>query len=270
MYITLNNEKIYVATGGKEFDASLPTVIFLHGSALDHRCWALQSRWFSFHGFSVLAPDFPGHSLSEGEPLTSIEEMAQWLETLLHEMDVNQCSLVGHSQGALVAMEVAAQYPERVRSLSIIASAAGIPVNEYLLGLAETDSNKAVEAMLTWGFGEAYHFGLSAVPGQAPIGIGTRIMQRNPLHTDLLACSKYQRGEEIAASLKLPTQLILAEQDRMTPAKAGRALAALLPNVQSLICLDKAGHMLPIEAPDRCLDALRQFISSLEMENTYV
>ena len=263
MYLELNNEKTYVATGGKEFDANLPTVIFLHGSALDHRSWALQSRWFSFHGFSVLAPDFPGHSLSAGEALSSIEEMAQWLGQLIQVMGVKQCSLVGHSQGALVAMEAAVQQAERVRSLSIIASAAAIPVNEYLLGLAEKDSKKAVKAMLTWGFGEAYQFGLSAVPGQAPIGIGTRIMQHNPLHTDLLACSQYARGAQIAPTLELPTQLILAEQDRMTPPKAGRALADLLPNVRSLVCLQDAGHMLPIEAPDRCLMALRQFISSL-------
>ncbi|PIE42717.1 MAG: alpha/beta hydrolase, partial [Gammaproteobacteria bacterium] len=68
MYLTLNDTKIYVATGGKPFDNTLPTVVFLPGSGLDHRTWALQTRWFAFHGFAVVAPDFPGHSLSTGEP----------------------------------------------------------------------------------------------------------------------------------------------------------------------------------------------------------
>ena len=263
MYLTLNKAKTYVATGGKVFDSALPAVVFLHGSGMDHRCWALQSRWFAFHGYSVLAPDFPGHSLSEGKPLESIEGMAQWVWQLINQMGVEQTSVVGHSQGALVAMEMASAQPARVRSLSIIASAAAIPVNEQLISLAASDQNKAVAAMLNWGFGQAYQFGLSAVPGQAPIGIGTCIMQNNPLHTDLVACNAYTRGKHIAAKLTMPAQLILAEQDRMTPARAGQALAKLLPNVQSMVSLKKVGHMLPIEAPDDCLHALKQFISNL-------
>ncbi len=263
MYLTLNKAKTYVATGGKEFDSALPTVMFLHGSGLDHRCWALQSRWFAFHGFSVLAPDLPGHSLSAGKPIESIEGMAQWLSQLIDQMGVEQTSVVGHSQGALVAMEMAARQPKRVRSLSVIASAAAIPVNEQLLSLAASDQNKAVAAMLNWGFGQDYQFGLSAVPGQAPIGIGTRIMQNNPLYTDLVACNAYRRGEQIAAKLTMPVQLVLAEQDKMTPAKAGHALADSLANVQSMVSLGKVGHMLPIEAPDDCLHALRAFISGL-------
>ncbi len=76
MKVSVNGAEIHVATGGKEFDSSLPTVLFLHGSGLDHRSWALQTRWFAYNGYSVLAPDFPGHSLSAGEALTSIEESA--------------------------------------------------------------------------------------------------------------------------------------------------------------------------------------------------
>ncbi len=69
----------YASTGGKYFDPHLPTVMFVHGSGLDHRSWALQTRWFAYNGYSVLAPDFPAHSLSAGEPLRSIEEMGIWL-----------------------------------------------------------------------------------------------------------------------------------------------------------------------------------------------
>ncbi len=89
-------------------------------------------------------------------------------------------------------------------------------------------------------------------------------MQSNPLHTDLTACNEYRSGKEIASTLLMPVQLILAQQDKMIPIKTGKALAALLPNVQSMITVENVGHMLPIEAPDRCLMELRQFISSLK------
>lgn len=262
MYLTVNGSKTYVATGGKAFDNSLPTVVFLHGSGLDHRSWALQTRWFAFHGYSVIAPDFPQHSLSEGAALDSIEAMADWLWQLLDAMNVSQCSLVGHSQGALVAMEAAAKCPEKVRSVSLIGTAAMIAVNEQLLELSASNQPAAVDAMLTWGFGEAYQFGRSNIPGQAPIGIGHQIMCDNPLNADLNACQNYVNGMQAAEKITAPTQLILAKKDRMTPLKFGMALADALPNCTECKVLD-VGHMIPMEAPEKCLRELQQFITGL-------
>ncbi len=262
MYLDLKGRRTFVATGGKPFDAALPAVVFLHGSGLDHRCWALQTRWFAFHGFSVIAPDFPGHSLSGGEPLTSIEAMADWIGQLLDTLQVSRCSLVGHSQGALVALEVAKARPEQIDSISLIATAAAIPVNPTLLATARTDRSAAVDAMLQWGFGARYQFGLSRVPGQAPIAIGHRIMCNNPLATDLQACSDYSNGVAAADSLSCPAQLILAEHDRMTPMGLGLELGERLEGLVSSLVLKGVGHMLPMEAPDRCLSALQPFITS--------
>ncbi len=264
MYLSMNNERVYVATGGKDFDASLPTLVFLHGSGLDHRSWVLQTRWFAFHGYSVIAPDFPGHSLSAGDALTSIEAMAAWLWQLLDTLGVEQCSLVGHSQGGLVALEAAATQATRVRSISLLGCGAAIPVNDQLLMLAESNKPAAVDAMLSWGFGEAYQFGRSHVPGQAPLAIGGQIMNNNPLQADLLACQTYTHGMEAALKITAPAQLLLALNDRMTPIKAGRALSAQLPNVREHTELKRVGHMLPMEAPDTCLRHLQQFIVGLD------
>lgn len=261
MRIKVNGRETYVATGGKPFDAKLPTLVFIHGSGLDHRTWALQTRWFAFRGWSVVAPDLPGHSLSKGKPLTSIEAMADWIWKLLDALEVEQASLIGHSQGALVALEAAARKPERARSLSVIATGAAIPVNPQLLDTAKKNRPAAVEAMLTWGFGRDYQFGKSHVPGQAPIAVGSRIMQSNPLEIDLEACQNYSNGEAAAELVTSPAQLILAADDKMTPLKNGLALAAKLTGSQ--VTKIDAGHMLPIEAPDQCLDQLRQFITNL-------
>ncbi len=264
MELILNNESVYLATGGREFDPDLPTIVFLHGSGLDHRSWVLQTRWFAFHGYNVIAPDFPGHSLSQGIALNNIEDMAEWLWQLLDEMKVKTCHLVGHSQGGLVALEAAASRPDRIRAVSFIGCAAAIPVNEHLLALAASDQAAAVDAMLTWGFGEAYQFGHSHVPGQAPIGIGWQIMCNNPLHADLLACQTYTNGEKAAKQITAPAQLILAKNDRMTPIKMGQSLRSQLPNVSTQIALENVGHMIPIEAPEHCLAELRRFITAIK------
>ena len=263
MYLEFQQARIYLGTGGKDFDASLPTVVFLHGSGMDHRAWQLQTRWFAFHGFAVIAPDFPAHSLSAGQALTSIEAAVDWLWQLLDELKVvNKVSLVGHSQGALVALEAAARQAERVHSISLIATGAAIPVNEQLLQLAQNNKPAAVAAMLNWGFGEAYQFGASQVPGLAPLAMVDQIMQQNPLANDLAVCQAYLQGEISAQHITAPAQLILGQHDRMTPLKAGRALAGLLPNLHSKSEL-AAGHMLPIEESAACLTLLREFIGPL-------
>jgi len=83
MKLTVQNNKIFAATGGRVLAPELPLVIFLHGSGMDHTVWNLQTRYFAFHGYSVLAIDFPGHGRSEGLPLESIEQMADWIPELI-------------------------------------------------------------------------------------------------------------------------------------------------------------------------------------------
>src|SRR5947207_8933810 len=77
MQLTVNGIDTFVATGGREFDKSQPTIVLLHGAGFDHSTWALHSRWFAHHGFGVLAPDLPGHGRSSGAPLPTIADMAR-------------------------------------------------------------------------------------------------------------------------------------------------------------------------------------------------
>ena len=83
MKFKVNNSDVYASTGGRPFDKKKPLIIFVHGSGLTHMCWVLQARYFAFHGYSVLALDMPGHGLSEGESLKTIEEMAVWINDVM-------------------------------------------------------------------------------------------------------------------------------------------------------------------------------------------
>ena len=262
MYLDVRGRKTYAATGGKDFDPSLPTVMFVHGSGLDHRSWALQTRWFAFNGYSVLAPDLPGHSLSDGDPLTSIEEMGAWLADFLRAAGAEPVHAVGHSQGFLDILELADGAPELLRSITGIGTAGAIPVNPALIDAARNSAGAAAEMLLMWGFGPDAQFGISAVPGMQPIAIGRQIMAANPLYEDLVACAAYERGAEVAAKLDLPAQMILARKDRLTPLKAGQAFAETLGARVTIV--ERYGHMLPIEAPKQTLQALRTLIASLE------
>ena len=262
MYIEVDGHKTYAATGGKEFDSNLSTVLFVHGSGLDHRSWALQTRWFAYNGYSVLAPDLPGHSLSAGAPLETIEAMGAWLADFIRAVGIDKVHAVGHSQGFLDVLELAFQAPELLKSITGIGTAGAIPVNPALIDAAKTNAGDAAEMLLLWGFGPDAQYGISAVPGMQPIAIGRQIMASNPLHEDLVACGNYSSGSKIAGSIDVPSQLILARKDRLTPVKAGMAFAEEL-NARVTV-IERYGHMLPIEAPRQTLQKLRELIGSLE------
>ncbi len=262
MYLDVQGRQVFAATGGQPFTMDKPCVIFLHGSGLDHAFWSLHSRFFAFRNYAVLVPDLPGHSNSAGPPLSSIEAMAEWLQQLVLAAGAVDISLVAHSQGCLVALEFGSRYPASVQSISFIASGLATPVNAALIDNADNDPEAAIAMMTSWGFASAGHLHLGPVPGNSMLASGQNIMRRNvpeALASDLRACDAYRNGRTAAAAISCPTQVVLGARDRMAPRKAGMALATALEDPE-LHIIEGSGHMLPLEAPDRCRRLLRDFI----------
>lgn len=262
MNFDVDGKRVFATTGGKPFDNSRKTIIFLAGSALDHTFWGLHSRFFAFRNYSVLCPDTPGHGHSEGPALTSIEALADWLDAVVGELGIEDLSIVAHSQGCLVGIEYASRYPEKLRSLSLICSGLATPVNDFLLKAAAKNPRTAVDMMISWGFGPAGHFHQGPIPGNSMAEVGYKTMWRNAdgvLATDLNACNNYDNGVKAAAAVRCPAQVLIAGKDRMAPAKATAKLAETLPEPE-VTRIPASGHMLPLEAPDECRALLREFI----------
>jgi len=262
MRITIDGKEAYASTGGRAHQAGQPFLIFLHGSGQNHLSFTQQSRSFAYAGYNVLAPDFPGHGHSDGAPLKSIEEMAAWVIALMDEIGAPDAIIVGHSQGCLVGLELAAHYPQRIKAAVFIAGAAAIPVNEDLISLAESVEPKAISAMVAWGSGALAHKFDNSVPGASLIGAGIELMKQNhqgALASDLKACNAYNKGLESASKVLCPSLCILAEKDRMTPLKNGIKLAQSIKDCRTIV-IKGAGHMLPPERPREVNEALRDFL----------
>jgi pimeloyl-ACP methyl ester carboxylesterase len=263
MQLSVNGRETFVATGGRDFDAALPAVVFLHGAGFDHSAWALHSRWFAHHGRAVLVPDLPGHGRSAGPApsspaLRNIAEMADWTIALLDAAGAKSAHLIGHSMGSLIALDDAARHPDRVTALSLIGTAATMTVGPDLLTAAEADDQAAIDMVSIWGLGYAAELGGSVAPGLWMHGSAQATLKRCPpgvLFSDLSACNAYQDALASAARIKVPTTFILGERDMMTPAKAGKALAAAIPHAKTIV-LPGAGHMMMAERPDALLAAL--------------
>lgn len=259
MKLSVNGAEVFVATGGREFDKSLPAVVFIHGAGFDHSTWALHTRWFSHHGYSVLAPDLPGHGRSPGPSLGSIADMADWTAALIAAAGVPKAHLIGHSMGSLISLETAARHPDKVSALSLIGTAATMTVGPDLLKAAEANEQDALDMVSIWGLGFKAELGGSLAPGLWMHGGAQAVLKHcepGVLFKDLSACNSYTNALAAAATVKVPTTLILGERDMMTPAKAGMALAAAIPHAKTVV-VPGAGHMIMAERPDELLVALR-------------
>ena len=237
----------------------------LHGAQNDHSVWALQSRWLAHHGFNVLAPDLPAHSLSAGELLTTVEAMADWALGLLDSLNIKAAHWVGHSMGSLIALHAASLAPQRVLSLAMLGTAYPMPVGEALLNAATHNPEQAYAMISAWSHRASIGAHTTANPGSNHLAASTRLMQRvasrsadNVLLNDFSACNAYAAGMEqaaaFAANSSAPALVMNGANDAMTPPKAAATLAKTLN--ASIITLPNCGHALMAEQPDAVLDAL--------------
>jgi len=262
MNLVVGGQAVYAYTGSRPFDPSQPTVLFVHGAANDHGVFALQSRYFAWHGRNVLAVDLPGHGRSAGEALPSVEALAGWLCDVMDAAVLETASVAGHSLGSLAVLEFAARNPDRVRALALLGPAVPMTVSDDLLAAAARNDHVAYELINGWSFSSGGQLGGNEMPGMWMTGNAMRLLERcrdGVLSTDLLACHRYANGLAAAAAVRCPTLAILAARDVMAPLRNAQALLAVLTNART-VTLAETGHSLMAERPGEVLDALRPFL----------
>ena len=264
MKFLVQQQPAFVYTGGKNFDASKPSVVFIHGTANDHSVWTLQARYFAHHGWNALAPDLPGHGKSFGDAKTSIAASADWLMNLLENGNIASAALVGHSMGSLIALDAAARYPSRVSQIALIGASVPMPVSDTLMDAAIHRPREAFDMLNIWGHAPQLRWGKNPTPGSSTMMVNARLLEQSHpgvMAKDLAACRAFEMDDATLAAIAMPTLVVAGTNDLLTPAKAASALATRLANV-TMITLPEAGHSMMQEAPGRIVDALKAFLKS--------
>jgi len=262
MKFTVDGREVFAATGGAAFDPTQAAIVFLHGAGFDRTTWRLQTRWFAHHGRSVLAVDFPGHGRSAGLTLDSIAALADWTARLIEAAGLKSAALVGHSMGALVALDCAARHGEKVRALGLCGVATDMPVHPEMLQSAKANTAKVRDLMTFWGIGNALHKGGMVSPGLWLRAESLAVLAGNRadvIHADLAACNAYKKALDRAAAVTCPTVLVLGDGDLMTPAAKGKALGAAIAGARTIV-LPNCGHFMMVERPDETLAALQTHV----------
>jgi pimeloyl-ACP methyl ester carboxylesterase len=265
MEITVDGHRVYAHSGGRRFDPDGPVLLLLHGAGCDHTMWALQTRWFAHHGFSVLALDLPGHGRSEGTPPATIDDYAAWLWRAVDVLGVpagEPIAIAGHSMGSLIALAAAGVQPVRMAALVLVGTAAHMQVHPDLIAAAEANDPTAFAAIVDWGFGRAAHIGGHRAPGLWFDGGARSLLaagRPGVLAAGLVACNAYRDGPTAAARLECPVQILVGAGDRMTPPRSIVPLVEMLTDVDVEVLPD-TGHMIMLERPDETIDLMNGFL----------
>lgn len=229
----------------------------------------------------VLVPDRPGWG-SCPDPATGIADNAEWLESAgARVLGDERVVVAGHSFGGGVAIRLALAHPNRVRALVLVSS---IGSEEALSPLDRALARRVVgEGIVRGGVFAARRVSrfvrrrlaasggrddgapaaariensalLRALAGDEPI---TDRAWRSFLVEQRALVEESRFLERSLPAVSVPTIVLAGSRDRIVPPAATRALAASIPGAE-LVTVHRAGHLLPVEAPEVVAGAIRRY-----------
>ena len=235
---------------------SRPAVILIHGLGGDYLSWPADVRRLADH--TVYALDLPGHGKSSGPDLQSIAAYAERVVRFLNDVGLFKAVIVGHALGGAVALTLAAEHPERVAGIVLIASGGRLPMASSLMENAASPSTfpQAVQALQEAAFGPHAKVSLKEMTSK-------RLLVSRPtlLYHDLLACDAFDISPRLA-DIRIPTLIICGTADRICPLRYAENLASSIPGA-ALQTVEDAGHMVMLEQPRRVAGLLNLFLATL-------
>jgi pimeloyl-ACP methyl ester carboxylesterase len=256
-----NGVKIHYVVQGKE-DGEL--VLLIHGFTVN-----IETQWAPVlkalpKDYKVIAMDCRGHGGSEKphDPAKYGLEMAKDAVRLLDHLKIDRAHVVGYSMGGSIALQVAARYPERVRTVTLGGMGLPEPGREKLLAALADSLEKGK------GLGPLI---LALTPKDRPRPSAERMADINAMllsRNDPKALAAVLRGsltdkglalsEAQVKGIKVPMLALIGADD---PLKSGvEALKKQLPEVK-VVVIDKADHMTAF-GPEEFVTGLKEFLDA--------
>lgn len=242
------------------------TILLIHGAGMSARSWTLQ-----LHGLSsahrLLAMDLPGHGASDPAMPASVESYADTAFALLSALQTEPVFVVGHSLGGSVAIALAARHPECVQGLVLISSCARTTRNSSGLKTLLGSLPLSFRVMLFPSAAKSFLFALGATSEAVRLTFrDLRNCRAETIDADITAAEKMDL-EDAAQSLRVPALILCGTSDIVTPLRQSEKLTELIPHAR-LRVIDHAGHMLPLEAPQRVNQEILAFVATVEGKHT--
>jgi len=249
-----------------------PPVGLVHGTGGN-----AESNWDTLlpyirKDWTVIRPDYAGSgaTIDPHERLT-VHRLAEQVMRAMEDATSEPCHLIGFSLGAAVAIKAAAEWPERVASLTLIAgfaSASDPRLREQFRlwrDVIALDRHSLARLILLTGFSPDF------VRALGDEGVATAV--DNTVATTDWAGLKRQVEVDLTldverdlAKIQQPTLVVGCTLDHMVPPSHSRELANRLANAEYREL--PSGHLLPLEDPDALAAVLRPFLERQSRQST--
>lgn len=232
--------------GGPAGVAPLP-VLLLHGSPGSADNFDRLAPLLRAGGRTVIRPDLAGFGESPGGPDLSYAVQAEYMLDVLTSLGIERAHVVGWSNGGGVGIHMAGIAPERVASLSLVASVGAQETEGSGSYAFEQFKYKAGTAVLGYGVELIPHFGL----------LGSFRTRTNWLKN--FDDSDQRRLTALMPTLRTPTLVLHGRSDFLVPAWAAEEHHRLIPTSR-LVMID-ASHFLPVLQPEETAEHVNALLA---------
>lgn len=240
-------------------------LVLLHGFPLDRTMWRFQLTPLSEAGFRLVVPDLRGCGKSDGGPTITVPDMASDVVHLLDELQIPKAIVVGFSMGGYVALQLAADHPDRFQALVLMDTRAEPDTDDarkkrlgYIPEIERNGPKILLDAMM----------GVLLTPEslrnrKGLVELVWAIMARQkPANLNLILQGLADRPDQRPrlGSIACPTLIVAGEKDPVTPAASQDVLHQGIAGSKKVI-LPGLGHLTPMEGPDHLNKAVLEFLA---------
>ncbi len=239
-------------------------VMLVHGFGEDGNVWNLQVKYLKTQ-FNLIIPDLPGSGRSEMINDMSMEGMAKVLHSIIHEENIDECTVIGHSMGGYITLALVEKYWNHVNAFGLFHSSVYADNEEK-----KATRKKGIDFIKQHG---GFEFLKTAVPNlfspdtklQTPNLITEFISSLEYFSSDALvvyyeAMMKRSDRTNVLKNTKNPVLFIAGEYDNAIPLN-DVLKQCHLPEKSYIHILKKSGHMGMMEEPEIANRVLLEFLN---------
>lgn len=241
-------------------------LLLIHGVGVQAAVWRPQIQALS-NRFDVIAPDLLGHGGSSLPPdRPELRDYAAAILGLLDGLGLEHVVVVGHSMGALVALELALNAPDRVIGVVAMNSVfCRSPEQSAAIGRRVSELS-AGSGPIHWGSTMARWFGAPVPDELASVAAFTaRLLAANDRTGYERTYALFARADsahcERLASLAVPALFLTAEGDTNSTPAMSRRMAELAPRSEVMV-IPGHRHMMSLTAADAVSRILSDFVEA--------
>lgn len=238
-----------------------PHLVLLHGWGLHSGVWKTFLPWLTPH-FQVTQIDLPGFGNTSAD--ISWTDIARALPVLVPAPAI----WLGWSLGGLLALEIAARYPQRVQALCLLAATpCFVRREDWLTAMPEAVFAAFSDALQKNPLMTLERFLALQCKGSVSMKTDIRFLQgvlaaekkpsEKSLHAGLQQLASVDSRDALRL-LVMPVQVILGEKDSLIPVAVAGALKVFNPSVNVTV-VEGAAHLPFVSHPQACCAALLQF-----------